>query len=504
MFLGNNNIDIKHILKQGGGTTVITYVGVFLGACNAMFLFPYFLSLRELGVRSLLIDAATILYLFPLLGINSIFLKFFPLFTDKKKRGEFYFSFIMIFFICFLLSIISFSFMDKWILQIYVQKSPLFSSLLFLLPYLVFFMGINMILSSIFRCEKNIITIALVKEIQIRIFTLIIVLLYAYDIISAEYFWYLFVAIYGLNSMVLFFVAYKRKYFTFRWSEKLKNISYTIDLFKYGLFNVVFSTFNIIIEKADILMIGFFMSETDVGIYALSIFIISFIEIPKISIAQVLRPILSEAVMNNEIKRIKEIYHQMSINAQLISSYLLILIWQNIDFLYKIIPKGEMFYLGKNILLIIGIAKVFDMMYSFNSELIAFSKEYKINLYINLVSMMIGLILNWLLIPVYGLNGAALATAIVLLFINVIRFFYIKSIMKLTPLSVKNLLVFIFFILLLGITSVSKLYLEVNLLNSILGSIILSVLFLGFIYKYNISEKSNLIISLIIKKIQSF
>ncbi|MDA0765111.1 MAG: polysaccharide biosynthesis C-terminal domain-containing protein, partial [Proteobacteria bacterium] len=104
-----------------------------------------------------------------------------------------------------------------------------------------------------------------------------------------------------------------------------------------------------------------------------------------------------------------------------------------------------------------------------------------------------------LLIPEYGINGAAMATAISILLFNVIRFIIIKVKMNIQPFSVKTiytvLLLFGIFFLLYFLPNSGRAFLDI-----IWRSLAVLLIFIPLGYYLNLSEDINKFIIEIRKK----
>jgi O-antigen/teichoic acid export membrane protein len=88
------------------------------------------------------------------------------------------------------------------------------------------------------------------------------------------------------------------------------------------------------------------------------------------------------------------------------------LLWINIDNIFAIIPNGAVYTEGKWVVLFIGLAKLVEVTLNFGGTLISFSRYYYWSLYFVFFIIGIGVLTNYLLIPVLGIAGAALATTI--------------------------------------------------------------------------------------------
>ena len=102
--------------------------------------------------------------------------------------------------------------------------------------------------------------------------------------------------------------------------------------------------------------------------------------------------------------------------------------------------------------LCIGLAQLFNGATGVNGAIIINSKYYKYDLYTNFLLVVITLISNYLMIPKYGINGAAMATALSVLLFNLIRLILIKLKMNLQPFSLKTLYTVLILIAIYGVS----------------------------------------------------
>ena len=148
---------------------------------------------------------------------------------------------------------------------------------------------------------------------------------------------------------------------------------------------------------------------------------------------------VSEANKNNDNIKLNELYKKSAITQLVIGGLLFMLIWLNIDNIFKLIPHGAIYSQGKWVVFIIGLGNMFDMTTGINQEIVGTSKYYKIDLYFFPVLCIITIGLNMFLIPRYGMTGAALATGITIFLLNTIRFFFILMFFKIQPFSLNTL-----------------------------------------------------------------
>ncbi|GIR13541.1 MAG: hypothetical protein CM15mP23_21160 [Cryomorphaceae bacterium] len=65
--------------------TLITYLGIIIGALNTMLIFPRVLGAEKHGLVMLLLSIATVFTQFIHLGVPNILIRFYPYFSEKKS-----------------------------------------------------------------------------------------------------------------------------------------------------------------------------------------------------------------------------------------------------------------------------------------------------------------------------------------------------------------------------------------------------------------------------------
>jgi O-antigen/teichoic acid export membrane protein len=108
----------------------------------------------------------------------------------------------------------------------------------------------------------------------------------------------------------------------------------------------------------------------------------------------------------------------------------------NIDFLLSFL-KPE-FQEGKWVFLFLMIGRLMDMYFGLNGAIFSTSKKYKFDLLFTI--LLIGTVygLNLVLIPIWGISGAAISTAFALIIYNVGRVVFVWRIYKMHPFTINQ------------------------------------------------------------------
>ena len=85
------------------------------------------------------------------------------------------------------------------------------------------------------------------------------------------------------------------------------------------------------------------------------------------------------------------------------------IIWINVDLLFMVLKNGEDYVAGKSVIFILGMARLTNAVLSPSASPLAFSKYYYMSLVFTVLLTGSAILLNFWLIPSYGMNGSAFA-----------------------------------------------------------------------------------------------
>jgi O-antigen/teichoic acid export membrane protein len=170
-------------------------------------------------------------------------------------------------------------------------------------------------------------------------------------------------------------------------------------------------------------------------IYTTSFYMATVIEIPKRAMTQVATPLISRGFEKNDTAEIHNIYHKTALNQFLLGTLLLIGIAANLDSIFMLMPKGEIYQAGKWVVVIVGAGKLVDMLFGPSSEIIVYSKYYAFNIVLIVLLAVMIITANNILIPAYGIAGAAMGAALTLVVFNAVKFIFIWVKLGLQPFS---------------------------------------------------------------------
>ncbi|PIB34791.1 hypothetical protein BFP72_04910 [Reichenbachiella sp. 5M10] len=472
------------VIKQSSISGIVTYLGAFIGFVNTVVLFPAFLSTEEVGLMRVLPSIAFMLLPMVQLGATQALIRYAPEFKKKPEGLPQLLGLIAIGVLigATLVATVLFAFQRQFV-RMFEENAALINDYLYAIAALIFLVGLYSFFETYCRVLLKIIVMNVIKEILLRVMTSILVSLYFLHYLSLDGMINGLILIYAVSlALLIGYIVYLRQFrFTFRFDtldpQQIKTIA------NYSLFSMVGASGTYIILNIDQLMVSNMLGLEANGIYTTSFFFAVMIELSKRAILQITTPLISESFENNRLDEIQKMHRQLSINQMLVGSLFFIGIVANLDNIYALMPNGDIYAAGKYIIILIGISKLIDMTFSNNNVIIVMSKHYRFNVVSILCLSVLLILLNWLLIPLYGINGAALGTLIAVAVFNLVKMIFIKWKFNITPFTlntVKMLAIFAAVLLpALYIPQLPNPYWDIVLRSSFI-SLLMAILVLSF------------------------
>jgi len=477
------------VQKQGIRVAFVSFVGVVIGALNTLFVFPNVLGAERHGLVMLILAIATVIAQFAHLGIPNTIIRFFPYLKDHKKY--IYRLALQIPLMSIALLVIGAFLFGDWFFQSYAQKNALFDQYQpFLLPLvasLVFFE----VLLSISRSELKTVFPAVLREFVLRLMTLLLLGAYFMSWIDFDQFIYYWLALYGLNVFLLCAYLLSFNYLQLEFGfPLLPENSLAKKMLHYGGITLLTSSAAILVNRIDVLMLGHYLKIENVAFYTVAFFMASLIEIPARSILQIVKPLLAKAWSDGDVNEIATLYRKTSINQMIIGLLLFIGIWMSIDDVLTFVPEK---YQGiQMVFFYVGLAKLIDVSAGVNGTIIATSDKYRFDLYINLFLILVTVVTNVIFIPKYGIEGAAMATALALFIHNMIKTLILYSFYKIQPFQIASFkLLAIGFATFFLVRVIPVDVIETTWLRILLRSLLITGLFTFAVIGFSISEDVN-------------
>lgn len=472
------------IKRQSVKNFFTSYIGVLLGFVNIMFIQPRFLSGEELGLTRVLYSFALLVASLVPLGTGNMTTRFFPEFRNEEKRHHGYFGFLMLATLTGFAVVSTVLFLMKdFFIGKYIATSPLFANYFeWVFPLtliLAFAQQLNIYCYSLYKSTVP----AFFNDVLTRVGVIVLISLYFLKLFSFQTYVWLFVGVYGLQCIgLVLYILYEEKpslkidwkFFKGRGWNRL--LGYAMVLWLAALSATGLK------ELATVLL-GTMVQLDLVAVYVISAFIPTLIEVPLNALDRIATFKIATAWKENNLEEIRTVYHRSSHYLFLIGGLLFLLINCNATALLSLLP--EKYRHTELLIMILSIGTLLNMASGLNGQIIFTSGRYFYAAAVLVFSVAVNFILQLILIPAMGITGAALATALAGITINVIYTWIVWRLFRMFPFD-GNVITHVFFIagMYFGMQILPPL--ENLFFDLVIRSLIISATFAFWIYKFNL------------------
>lgn len=180
-----------------------------------------------------------------------------------------------------------------------------------------------------------------------------------------------------------------------------------------------------LINWTDVIMLGALSTEENVGIYNAAFKVGMLVLIIIISINVVSGTKISEYYNNNDQIGLKKVIQKSTQIVTLISFPIVIFIVIFSEFILGYFGPG--FLAGKMVLIIIAFSTFISALCGNVDQILNLTNSKNLLFRINVVVLVINIILNFYLIPKFGINGAAIASLVATIVLNFTCVYFVKK-----------------------------------------------------------------------------
>jgi O-antigen/teichoic acid export membrane protein len=297
---------------------------------------------------------------------------------------------------------------------------------------------------------------------------------------------------YSLSVVASFFLAIyliERKIFPFL-TSKIKPIFLTKELLQYSLPLLPTGILGMILGWTDIFMLGFFRSAKEVGIYNSALLTASLITISTDLLMPIFLPTITKIYAQGKLGEIKKI---QIITTKWVFSlafplFLIVLIFSKgiLGLLF-----GQEYRMAYVVLSLLITGKLLLTISFVNQNVLGMLKKTNQILIITLIATILNIALNALLIPIYGIHGAAIATTISLVIQAFLTIFTAYHYFKVPLLTSNMVKVITSGIISAIIIIILKGFVEINNYMLFFFPILFILIYLLFLYKLKVYEQED-------------
>ena len=419
--------DFSELFKKGGISFFIRVAGQIMGFIITFIIAHYF-GAKGLGDYVLAVIVLRIFVLIAKLGVDTASIRFIAEYASKNQwnnirlyRGKV--SFLLLLSTIFF-SIIMYVFAP--LIANIVGANPFYIRLnsFFILPMAFFILNYQSL-----RGLKKITEFSFFYWMSRVTFSAIIILITVQFSRHENVPIFAFLLGLVIVSVLSYFVFFNR----LNLEEKLKNQSKEYFGSSLGYKEILLVSFPLLLAQSgqfimawtDKLMLGGFMSATDVGVYDVAFKLSLFVNIALTSISSITSPKFAEMYSLGDMKRLRKVVRQAT----------RITFWSTVPLVVGFIVLspfllnvfGDEFKNGFYVLCILSSARLISALTGPAGNLLQMTGREVIFMKVLFVGAIINIGLNYYLIPIYGIEGAAFASLISIVFWNLTMVYYVKK-----------------------------------------------------------------------------
>lgn len=475
------------VASQSFKNVVSTYLGFIIGAINTLFLYTKFLTYEYYGMVGYMLSLALVIMPFMAFGVHNTLVKFYSSFKTRVSLNSFltlmlYLPIIFIIPICLIMyfcyeSIANFLSIRNPIIKNYLWHTVFIA--ISLAYFEIFFAWVKVQMLTVFG--------NFMKEVFHRVGAMILLFLLYYKTIDIEQFMWGLVLVYMLRMLVMMVNAFNIKLPVIVFKQ-VNNLS---SVLKYSFLIIVAGSIATILLDVDKVMLGYYIDIKEIAYYNVAIFIAAVIGVPQRSMHQILLPLSAKYLNDKDFGSLEDLYKKSSLTLFVVSGFIFLFIILNIKQLYLIIPKE--FSNGLFVVFIISLSKLYDTALGSNNAILFNSDYYRMVLIMGVVLVILMVFFNIVFIPMYGINGSAIATFLAVFIYNTIKLYFVYIKFKIKPFTINTLKI----CALIVVSTLLFYFWEFPFnpfINIALKSVLIAGLYIFVIYRFNFSEDITMLI----------
>ncbi len=423
------------IMRQSLKSTVVTLVSAVLGGINTLLLM-YFLTKNVFGIYSLTVSYGMFGAEVLLALTHLLYLIFIKKYQYGSQEGQFtrtiFKTNIIVLAIMIVLGAVYIFFIRS-----YTQFES-GSTLRYLSDYFPYFfllivcMAAYYFMTNVLAAKHKNTLAALSKDMIPKFFNLIIILLAIAEFLSVKMLIVLLLCQYLLGAIVGgFFIRY-HKLLTFKAGPRLSREEKD-QLRNYRWTHVPFSMIWALTMISISLIYTWVFADgaSTFAVFSISIFIITFMNIPYDQLSRASLSTISQTMRDKEWTKLDDIYKRANLNLLHTGTFMSIWLLASIPFL--------IYFTGDKYLMLLSIApffilgKLIDMSTGFSSEIIISSDKLSSIVYLSFISLLFMIVCYSVFIPLFSHQGVALSMGLWYAFFNIIKLIFVERNFGLTP-----------------------------------------------------------------------
>ena len=432
------------VFRQSVKNSIVVALGALLGAL-VIWLSTRYLSKPELGFTRTMTNYAVTFSQFLILGMNSTLVVYIHRYANDERKRKALIT------LCLALPLVaSFIFaagyfaLKPWILHHFrPEDAPFMLRYFAWLPVYTTLFIYMVLLEQYLGSQLKVAIAAFMREVVVRVANIILILLYGFGYVSFSVLVGGTILMYLLPVLIFLLLSLRTKTFgfSFRRGDFTKTEYREMAHFTWYHFLLTISV--MFMGFMDALSLPFYDRKgfSSVALYTVAIYFISFLQLPLKAMVPASFTVLARAFADNDIPKAKDIFLRSSINILIPTAGIAVLICCNMQNVIAVINNGYADIVPVFLILFIG--NIVNIATGMNDQVLSIANYYKFNFYLSVVLIGLLYVLIRILVPRYGIFGAAWSTTTVLMLFNILKYLFIWKKLDMQPFSKGTLLIIV-------------------------------------------------------------
>lgn len=426
------------VFRQSVKTSIITFTGALLGGIVAIYS-SNVMPKQELGFVRLLPIQAVIASFFLMVGMNNalfFYLHRFDEHADPEKKSVLLTVSFGVPLLVYVLGALGYVlFLDHWLQFNQEQDRLLMSRYAWCLPLFALFNLLMMLFEAYLHAHIKAAQASFVREVLIKGGNLLLFILFGLRLIPFPVFITLFVGINLLAVLVLWRMASRLADFKFSFQWQLVSRAEYRSILIFALFHALMGISGTLFGFLDSQLLTTLSRDglASIPVYTNATFIATLISIPYRALSVPASGDISKAYAQNNHDKVENAYQRAGLNIFIPSLFMVILVIGNLHNAVAILRDGYEAVFGITLILLIG--RLGDSATGLNDMALNMSPYYRLNFYLSASIVVLMIVMFHLMIPAFGVYGAAWVSSGALLLFNLAKAWFVWIKMRLHPFS---------------------------------------------------------------------
>jgi O-antigen/teichoic acid export membrane protein len=463
-------------------------LGFLLGAFNVLILAQVYLTDAYYGLWNYILSSAFLFFPLMSFGIHNTIVKYYSNYSLKEERDAFLTQ-MLLWPLFIIIPIIVVIYIVQEPIAAYISgRNTIAGTYFWCIPTVAIFQAYFEIFYAWVKVHMKTIGGNFLKEVFYRAAATVALLLLATEAINQSQFIYSLILIYGLRAFLMMGIALKTYFPKFH----LGKLPYRGEILNYCMYMIIAGSISTALIDLDKFMLNQYVAIDKIGYYGIAVFIATVIAVPARGMAQITHPLTAGHFNSNAMKEVEELYKRSSLNLSIISGFLLVIIICNVNEFYQMMQPETR--IAVPVVFLIALTKFSENILGSNNAILYNSDLYKVTLGMGLVLTLVAVGLNWLLIPEFGIEGAAIATCTAYLLYAFSKAYYVFLKLDIHPWTSKTWST----LFLIAIITAAFYFWDFSwhpVVNIAVKSSLISLIYLFFVYKLKLSSEIHIILA---------